>query len=112
MTKPDAMCQFCLSNGENLEHCRSHQLSSAEVLHSLHWSGLLSHPQSLHLSFVWSHWRPRPHPEVLPHQQEREVERLPPHRAEEEEERCREGPQIQVVPASSSSSQDSPSDPV
>ena len=33
---PSEMCQFCLSNGENLEQCRSHQLKSA--------SGLVSCP--------------------------------------------------------------------
>ena len=28
MTWPDVMCQFCYSNGENLEQCRSHHLKS------------------------------------------------------------------------------------
>ena len=27
-TLPDPMCQFCFSNGENLEQCLSHQLKS------------------------------------------------------------------------------------
>ena len=32
MTLPDPMCQFCYSNGENLEQCRSHQLKTSTGL--------------------------------------------------------------------------------
>ena len=32
MSMPNGMCQFCLSNGENLEQCRSHQLKSSTGL--------------------------------------------------------------------------------
>ena len=26
MTRPEEVCQFCYTNGESLEQCRSHQL--------------------------------------------------------------------------------------